>query len=100
MRYTGIEILKDSATGKRYFRGTRYPRIYPCDNDIYIITAYGDSIDVICYDYYGNVDDYWIILVANGLPGDTRFIDPGTQLRIPLDTLQIKRDFNKLNNIQ
>lgn len=100
MRYTNVEILKDKESGKRYLRGVKYPRIYPDNNDVYIITAYGDSIDVISYDYYGNVNDYWIILTANGLPGDSRFIEPGTQLRIPVNTQKIKADFNKLNNIQ
>lgn len=99
MRYSNVEILKDES-GKRYLRGVKYPRIQPNDNDIYILSAYGDSIDVISYDYYGNVDDYWIILVANGLPGDSRYIEPGTQLRIPSNVQQIKLDFAKLNNIQ
>lgn len=98
MRYNNVEILKD-AKGIRYYRGVKYPRIYPSDNDIYIITAFGDSLDVISEDYYQNVDDYWIIAIANGLPGDTRFVLPGTQLRIPVNTERIKIDFKKLNNI-
>ena len=98
MRYNNVPILKDDK-GKRYYKNIKYPRIYPEDIDIYIITAYGDSLDAICYDYYGNVEDYWIIAIANGLPGDSRFVEPGTQLRIPYNVTKIKSDFNKLNNI-
>lgn len=98
MRYDSIQILKDSA-GRRYYRGVKYPRIYPENNDVYIITAYGDSLDVLSYDYYKTVDNYWIIAVANGLAGDTRFVPPGIQLRIPSNIQQILLDFNSLNNI-
>jgi hypothetical protein len=100
MRYDGVNILRDSDTGVRYLRGVKYPRTYPSDNDIYIITVYGDSLDVISYDYYGNVEDYWIIAISNGIPGDSRYVEPGTQLRIPIDTQAIKNEFRRINNIQ
>lgn len=100
MRYENINILRDKDTGIRYFRGVKYPRIYPNDNDIYIMTVGGDTLDVISMDYYGNVDDYWIIAIANGLSGDSRFVEPGTQLRIPSDTETIKSNYRRLNNIQ
>lgn len=99
MRYSYIPILKDNK-GKRYYKNVKYPRIYAEDNDIYVITAYGDSIDVLCYDYYGNTEDYWIIAIANGLPGDARFIGPGTQIRIPQNVDKIKDDFERLNNLK
>jgi len=99
MRYSDVEILKDKY-GRRYYKGVKYPRIYPEDSDVYIITSYGDSLDVISYDYYNTVEDYWIIAIANNLPGDTRFVEPGTQLRIPSNISRIKEDFKKINNIK
>lgn len=99
MRYQGTTILKDPTTGKRYYRATKYPQIAYSDNDIYIITVFGDRIDIIAYDYYKSVDDYWIITVANNLPGDSIFITPGTQLRIPQEINTIKQNYNRLNNI-
>ena len=98
MRYQGVDIIKDS-TGIRYYRGVKYPRIYPDNNDIYIISTYGDTLDVLAEDYYQNVDDYWIIAIANGLPGDSRFIPAGLQIRMPVNMERIKSDFKKLNNI-
>lgn len=97
-RYQGINILRDQ-NGKRYFKNVKYPFIPVSDDDIYIITVTGDTIDIITDDYYKNVDDYWIISVANNLRGDSRFIPVGTQLRIPSDVEGIKKAFNALNGI-
>jgi hypothetical protein len=99
MRYQGTTILKDAKTGDRYYRATKYPEVPYSDSDIYIISAYGDRLDVMSFDYYKTVEDYWIILIANNLPGDSIFVKPGTQLRIPQNIEDIKQEFNRLNNI-
>ena len=97
MRYQGIPILK-TELGARYFKTIKYPSIPLSENDIYIISA-GDRLDLLSLDYYNTEEDYWIISVANGLPGDSLFTIPGTQIRIPQDTIRIKQDFNRLNGI-
>ena len=97
-RYDGVPILKDNK-GRRYLKGVKYPEIPVSDSDTYIISTWGDSVDLLSYDYYNTVNDYWIIIVANDLPGDSRFIAPGTQVRIPKDTIPIKAEFNRLNGI-
>lgn len=97
-RYTNAEILKTD-TGKRYYKRLRYPQIPLSSSDIYIITVVGDRLDQISYDYYDTTDDYWILVAANGLKGDSLFITPGTQLRIPTDVTGIKQEFNQINNI-
>lgn len=97
-RYDGVDILRDDK-GRRYLKGVKYPTIVVSENDIYIISTTGDTLDLLAEDYYRNVEDYWIIAVANGLSGDCRYILPGTQLRIPSDTETIKRNFRELNNI-
>jgi hypothetical protein len=99
MRYQGTTILKDEKTGSRYYRATKYPEVPYSDDDIYIISVYGDRLDVMSFDYYKTVEDYWIILIANNLPGDSIFVKPGTQLRIPQNTLAIKQEYDLLNNI-
>lgn len=99
MRYDNITILKDSITNRRYYRGSKYPPIPYNDEDIYIISVYGDRLDILSQDYYGTIDDYWIILTANNLPGDSLFIPPGTQIRIPFDTASIKTAYDNLNLI-
>lgn len=97
-RYSGVAILKTD-NGKRYLKQIKYPNIPLNEQDIYIISEYGDTVDNISYEYYKNVDDYWIISVANNLKGDSRYIIPGTQIRIPSNTDEIKRAYNNLNKI-
>lgn len=99
MRYQGIPVLKDPATGKRYYKAPKYPDVPYRDSDIYIISSFGDRLDVMAYDYYKTVEDYWIITIANNLPGDSIFVTPGTQLRIPQEINSIKQEYNRLNNI-
>ena len=97
-RYTSAPILKTN-TGKRYYKTLKYPSIPLSTSDIYIITVVGDRLDQISYDYYDTTDDYWILVAANQLAGDSLFITPGTQLRIPTDTTAIKQEFNRINNL-
>ena len=98
MRYNNVEILKDSS-GVRYYKGVKYPFIPFGDDDIYIIVNYGDRLDLIAYDYYGSVDDYWVLMAANDIPRDSIFPPPGTQLRIPSDIVSARSLFNELNGI-
>lgn len=99
MNYSSIPITKDPITGVRYYPNLKYPEIPLSESDIYIISVFGDRLDVLSDYYYGTTDDLWIISTANGLPGDSLFIVPGTQIRIPTNTTQIKNSFNKLNNL-
>ena len=98
MRYQDIAIEKDLKTGVRYYKSVKYPDIPFSDDDIYIESVWGDRVDNLAYDYYNSVDDYWIIVVANGLKGDSIFIPPGTQIRIPANLESIKNDFEALNS--
>ena len=99
MNYSSVPVLKDVYTGRRYYQNVKYPAIPLSEFDIYIETVFGDRLDVIADDYYNKTEDYWIIAAANGLIGDSLFVEPGTQLRIPTDTESVKLAFNKLNNI-
>ena len=99
MRYDNIKTLTDPETGRKYLRGTKYPPIPYDDNDIYIISVAGDRLDLLSFDYYGNIDDYWIINAANNLPGSSIFVKPNTQLRIPVSTSEAKQAFYTLNEL-
>jgi len=99
MRYSNTPILKDTNTGKRYYRNTKYPFIPYNDNDLYIITNFGDRLDIIAFDYYGSVDDYWVLMAANDIPRDSLYPPAGTQLRIPSDIVKARELFNTLNEI-
>lgn len=99
MRYSQVKQLKDASTGKRYYRGVKYPSIPFSDEDIYIIVSFGDRLDLMAMDYYGSTDDYWIIMAANNIPRDSIFPPVGTQLRIPVDIVDARIRFNSINEI-
>jgi phage tail protein X len=71
------------------------------ENDIYVITDFGDRLDLLAYQFYQDVTLYWIISAAN--PNSVRFgsifIPQGTQLRIPTNINEIINSYNNLNNI-
>jgi hypothetical protein len=95
-RYQYIPITKNN-TGKRYFTTNIYPEIPADINDIYIITTITDRLDVLAYDFYGDTTLYWIISMANNLPGDSLVPIPGTQLRIPTNIQSVINQYNNLN---
>jgi len=97
-RYQSLPILIDEQ-GRRYLKTSKYPEVPLSANDIYIIAVVGDRLDQLSMDYYDNTDDYWIISIANGLPGDSFYLTPGAQIRIPQDTVTIKQNYNRLNGI-
>lgn len=98
-RYDNLPVLKENQNTRRYIKAPKYPEILFSDLDIYIETVYGDRLDVISFDYYKSVEYYWVLIVANNLPGDSIFVKPGTQLRIPSDLERILADYESLNGI-
>jgi hypothetical protein len=98
-RYSDITVLKESQNSVRYLKPPKYPEIPFSDTDIYIESVFGDRLDLIAYDYYKSTDYYWVILVANNLPGDSIFVTPGAQIRIPSDLESILADYETLNGV-
>ena len=84
-RYQNIEVIKYAATGSEYYVNNIYPDIPPTNDDNYIITVLGDRLDLIAFDFYGDSSFWWVIASANALPGDSLVVEPGTQIRIPVD---------------
>ena len=99
MNYSNIQVLKDAASGRRYYPSIKYPEIPLSETDIYITTVFGDRLDIIADHYYNTADDVWILSTANGFAGDSLFCSPGTQLRIPTNIIPIKNALNKLNSL-
>jgi len=76
----------------------KYPPIPLSENDDYIVTRKGDSLDKLALTYYNNSSLYWIIQRANPtLQSDTIYPPPGTQLRIPLNYTVILSNFNSIS---
>ena len=98
-RINYIEILNNTIRNKSYFKNIEYPTIPISIDDIYIISKSTDRLDLLANDYYNNPDAWWIISKANPdkIRRDSLFLDPGFQIRIPMDIQNIYNKFNKLN---
>lgn len=99
-RYNNSNILKTDK-GIKYYSSILYPEIKPKEDDIYIITAANDRLDLIANDYYGDVTLWPIIYFANpdiGLKRYSVFVEPGIQIRIP-DPNDINEIINKLEQV-
>ena len=81
-RYTTTGIQK-TLSGKVGYLRTRYPSLAPSNNDYYIIARAEDRLDLIAQDFYGDSTLWWVIAMANDVPGDSMFVTPGFQLRVP-----------------
>lgn len=98
-RYQNIQVVKDN-TGERYYTNNIYPDIPVSNNDSYIITVLGDRLDLIAFDFYGDTSFWWVIASANSLSGDSLYIEPGTQLRIPVDLSSVINNYKIVNTIR
>ena len=61
-----------------------YSSIPESDDDMYVITQYGDRLDLLANQFYGDLTLWWYIAKANGLK--TMIVPIGTSLRIPGST--------------
>ena len=76
---------------------TVLPRIDRKHIDKIIIATSTDRLDQLADKFYGDQRKWWIIALANNLPGDSLFIEPGKQLFIPTDISAIKNNMKKIN---
>jgi hypothetical protein len=96
-RYDNKTILKTSQ-GKPYIKGKQYPNIPLSETDVYVITTVGDRLDLIAYNYYNDVNLWWVISMANNnVTKGSMFPIPGTQLRIPTNLTFIMELFEQFN---
>lgn len=94
--YKNIKTLTNK-NNIQYKKNILYPYIEPSSSDIYVITVVGDRLDLLAYDYYSDTSLWKLISVNNFMDKDSIFIEPGTQLRIPMDISKFLKQFNDLN---
>lgn len=82
-RYQNINITKQQTTGRQYFVNNLYPDIPYSNDDTYLIATLGDRLDLLAFDFYGDTSLWWVIASANALPGDSLYLEPGAQIRVP-----------------
>ena len=103
-RYSSIPQIRNTnefvgTLGDRYYRTVFYPEIGPSESDIYVETEFGDRLDLLANQFYGDVTLYWIISISNPDVISLGSISPppGTQLRIPVNISGIIDSYNRLN---
>ena len=94
-RYSNTGIKRDKS-GVRVYNTTFYPSIPIDDSDQFIYTNFGDRVDALANEYYGDVTLWWIISKANGIKGQAG-LKPGQLLRIPGQVEEILSNFRDLN---
>tara|TARA_B100000287_G_C20650158_1_gene786574 strand:- start:260 stop:526 length:267 start_codon:yes stop_codon:yes gene_type:complete len=70
--------------GVKYKGTIHYKEIPERDTDFYVTTQFGDRLDTLAFEYYGDPHLWWLIARANKLVGMN--IPVGTSLRIPADS--------------
>lgn len=80
--------------GSKYLT-TKYPKIEPKDDDVIVDIKYGDRLDLYAQQYYGDSTLWWIIAKANGLPGDSYYINTEQTIRIPIDYINVIKKLRK-----
>jgi len=78
---------------------TILPVITRQPGDPVIIASSIDRLDLLANRFYKDVTKWWIIALANNLPGDSMFIETGKQIFIPKNITKITSDLSKKNSI-
>ena len=98
-RYQNIKITKNSQQGNEFYSNNIYPDIPVTNQDSYVIAVLGDRLDLLALDFYGDTSYWWVIASANSLPGDSLYLEPGSQVRIPADLSLVLNEYRYENNI-
>jgi len=103
-RYETIEELRNEnpftgTIGDEYYKTISYPEIGASESDIYIESEFGDRLDLLAFQFYGDVTLYWIIAIRN--PDKVNFgslyLTPGSQLAIPQNVSGTVDSYRNLN---
>ena len=78
-RYDNTKIIE--VDGKRVKKTTLYENVPKTNDDIYVMTQYGDRLDLLAHQFYGDSSLWWFIAKAKNLKFNT--VEIGTTLRIP-----------------
>ena len=103
-RYSNVKEIRNTnefvgTIGTRYYTNNTYPEVPPNENDVWVETEFGDRLDSLAFQFYNDVTLYWVISIANPnkINMGSLFLDPGAQIRIPTNIVQIVDSYNILN---
>ena len=103
-RYDNNPIINTKPTVQypkiiRYRSSTRYPDIPLTENDVFLYTMRGDRLDNLAYQFYNDSTLWWVIAMANELPGDSLYLEIGIQLRIPANISAVLNEYIEYNRL-
>tara|TARA_Y100000593_G_C4315158_1_gene340487 strand:+ start:440 stop:730 length:291 start_codon:yes stop_codon:yes gene_type:complete len=86
-RYKDSKITTSKTTNKRRksfqkYSTSYYQEVPKRNTDIYVITEYGDRLDNLAFQFYGDPHLWWFIARVNHV--NTMNVEVGTSLRIPI----------------
>jgi nucleoid-associated protein YgaU len=84
-RYEDTQILRDK-NSQRYLSTEDYPSFDKKDTDVIIRARFGQRMDNLANEYYGDSALWWVIAKSNvDLFDGGLFLKPGEEYRIPTD---------------
>ena len=97
-RYSNTRT-KRKPNGDRVYSYTLYPKIPIKNSDVFITPTYGDRLDTLANEYYGDSSLWWIIAQANGIKGFTALYSKNYEgeLRVPTQIQDIINKFESMN---
>ena len=81
-RYDNTKIVE--VDGKRVKKTTLYENVPKTNDDIYVMTQYGDRLDLLAHQFYGDSSLWWFIAQTNNI--NTMNLPAGTSLRISFNS--------------
>ena len=84
MRYSKTRKRKAKGTGQLVQKPTFYPLIEPRYDDVIYRPKYGERLDKLAAEYYGNPNNWWVIASFNRKPTESH-AKHGDIIRIPKD---------------
>lgn len=105
-RYIYNKILKNKTVhddsphaNQAGYDTTLMPKIVRDPRDPIIIATAVDRLDLLAHRFYKDATLWWIIALANNIPGDSFFVEPGTQLFIPKNSAAIINGLKRKNDV-
>jgi hypothetical protein len=83
--WLSITNLLKNDDGTVFWDQPNFPQIVPQPKDTYLTISsdYVGRLDLIAFDYYGDVDLWWVIALANGIDLIPTEVTIGLKIRIP-----------------
>ena len=85
--------------GTKFQNTPKYPVVTKRENDIFVLSEWGDRFESLAFQFYGDITLWWIIAISNPNVVDfsSIYIPVGSQIRIPQDISPIIDSYNDLN---